>query len=530
MASGSPLGVCSVACRSVWEQAGDSMSKLRLVDYNAADCQATELIGKALGALTKTTPSTTGTPGPEAHAVRVELLRPEERRIGKFVSEFKELEQINLKAWWDYQRDRIYVKSGQLKRANAPSSKRKAWKSRIQPNKTVVVPEVKSCPKCGQPSRALSRSTRVVYNLRFGKASIKRWVIKFVFQNLWCSQCKKRFGEPSEMWAARSHWGRDLVAYILAQTLDMGVPLLTVRKQLGRFFQLELHFASLIQMKRDAAQRYQKVYETIFNVVRSGNLLHADETQVSIRGKTGYVWVFTNLHSVAYMYADSREGGFLTEFLKDFKGVLVSDFFTVYDSVKCEQQKCLVHLMRDLNDEVLKHPFDEELKKIVRDFATLLKPIIETISARGLKSRFLRKHRKDVGGFYRNLLNGPALNEPAVKCRQRFIKNRERLFTFLNHDGVPWNNNNAEHAIRAVAKLRDVVRGSFTERSIRDVLVLLSICETCRYSGVDFLDFLRSGEMDIYSFATSHRRQRRPTIPPAPEATAVDRMMGVNAN
>lgn len=57
--------------------------------------------------------------------------------------------------------------------------------------------------------------------------------------------------------------------------------------------------------------------------------------------------------------------------MKDFKGVLVSDFYGVYDSVNCEQQKCLVHLMRDLNDEVLGHPYDEELKVIVRDFASL---------------------------------------------------------------------------------------------------------------------------------------------------------------
>jgi hypothetical protein len=28
-------------------------------------------------------------------------------------------------------------------------------------------------------------------------------------------------------------------------------------------------------------------------------------------------------------------------------------------------------------------------------------------------------------------------------------------------------------------------------------LVLLSICQTCKYKGVDFLEFVRSGERDI---------------------------------
>ncbi len=84
------------------------------------------------------------------------------------------------------------------------------------------------------------------------------------------------------------------------------------------------------------------------------------------------------------------------------------------------------------------------------------------------------------------------------------------MFTFLSYDGVPWNNNNAEHAVKTFAtKLRHIIGGLTTERGPRDYLVLLSICQTCKYMGVDFLDFLRSGEKDIYAFADSRRRQRR---------------------
>src|SRR5438034_11844653 len=89
--------------------------------------------------------------------------------------------------------------------------------------------------------------------------------------------------------------------------------------------------------------------------------------------------------------------------LSSFKGVLVSDFYGVYDSLACPQQKCLVHLMRDLNDEVLDHPYDEELKEIVRSFAVLLKAIVETIDRRGLKRHFLGKHRSEVERFSRKL-------------------------------------------------------------------------------------------------------------------------------
>ena len=71
---------------------------------------------------------------------------------------------------------------------------------------------------------------------------------------------------------------------------------------------------------------------------------------------------------------------------------------------------------------------------------------------------------------------------------------------FLDYDSVPWNNNNAEHAIKAFAAVRKGIGGTSTEKGIQEYLILLSICETCKYKGVSFLGFLRSGEKDIDAF------------------------------
>ena len=195
--------------------------------------------------------------------------------------------------------------------------------------------------------------------------------------------------------------------------------------------------------------------------------------------------------------------------LKDFKGVLVSDFYAAYDAIQCPQQKCLIHLIRDLNDDLLKHPYDEELKRLAWPLRILVKPMVETIDRYGLKSRFLRKHLASVDRFYRRISDLTLQSEIAVKFKERFEKNRDKLFTFLSFDGVPWNNNNAEHAIKPFAKLRHIIGGVTTEKGIRDYLVLLSVCQTCKYMGVDFLDFLRSGEKDIHAFAESRRGRRR---------------------
>jgi len=94
----------------------------------------------------------------------------------------------------------------------------------------------------------------------------------------------------------------------------------------------------------------------------------------------------------------------------------------------------------------------------------------------------------------------------ATKCKQRFEKNRKKLFTFLSYDGVPWNNNNAEHAMKAFAALRDVIEGTATPSGIEEYLVLLSVSETCRYKNVDFLEFLCSREKDVDAFVKSRGR------------------------
>jgi hypothetical protein len=226
-----------------------------------------------------------------------------------------------------------------------------------------------------------------------------------------------------------------------------------------------------------------------------------------VKGQAAYVWVFTNLREVAYLYADTREAEVLHATLTGFRGVLVSDFYAAYDSLDCPQQKCLIHLLRDLNDEILKHPYDEEMKQLAVTFAALVKPMVETVDRYGLKRHFLRKHRVFVDRFYRGLAKAVYQSEAASKCKERFEKNRSKLFTFLNYDGIPWNNNNAEHAIKAYAALRNVMGGTSTRAGIEEYLILLSICETCEYQGLDFLDFLRSGEKDIEAFAQSGRRK-----------------------
>src|SRR5262245_10827879 len=102
--------------------------------------------------------------------------------------------------------------------------------------------------------------------------------------------------------------------------------------------------------------------------------------------------------------------------------------------------------------------------------------------------------------------------QAAEALQGRLLKYRDKLFTFLRHDGVPWNNNNAENAVRQFAYYRDGNPGRLQEPGLKDYLVLLSLYQTCRYRGVSFLKFLLSRERDLDAFCQRPRRRRR--LPP----------------
>jgi hypothetical protein len=415
------------------------------------------------------------------------------------------LEEINRAARWDYQRDRVFVRSGRARRLPQQSAPRTLAK---KAQKIVFVRVPTGCPRCQKVWRRKARlRSRTVHDFIFGKYSIKRRVIQYVAQTYICRSCGYEWG-LSNLHLYGRNWGWNIVAYFVYNVIGLRIPQTTFQHSINRIFGGHLVRSSLNEFKARASRIYCDTKAKILDRIIAGTVIHADETGANIKGHPGYVWVLTNLTDVAYILTESREGETVQQLLRGFRGELVSDFYAAYDSIECPQQKCLLHLMRDLNDEILNNPFDEEAKLVTLQIASLLRSIVATIDRWGLKAHSLGKHLREVDRFFRFLTKSRFESEAANKLKQRFERNREKLFTFLQYDGVPWNNNNAEHAIKSFARLRDIIAGSSTKKGIEEYLTLLSVAESCKYRGVDFLDFLRSGETDIARFARPHRLSR----------------------
>ena len=507
----------SILWRAKWEATHDDEWKQKLVQYNLEDCAALRVVTGQVYTLTAESESRAETLPPIAGPFRVanvqEIDQQDRRRKWGAVNfVHPDYSYINGCAYFDYQRQRVYVQTNKTLRKNR--SKPTGYRTRRLKVTRRVEVLVSECERCKSGDvvtlgRVGKRGPRVkrAFDLVGSFGGVKLSVIECRSKMHQCRTCGEVFVPERYRQLARYFHG--VKSWAMYQHIAHGLSFGTIKGMIDTFFDLPVPKPELHRFKAEMASYYEETNRHLWKTLLAGHLLHVDETQIRLRGEqSAYVWVFTNLEEVVFIYRPNREGEFLQELLKDFHGVLVSDFYTAYDSIDCMQQKCLIHLIRDMNDDLLANPFDDELQTLTKQFGTLLRPIVASIGEHGLRKWYLRKFKRDVADYFRLVSSLSPRSDVAQALRDRLLKNQNKLFTFLDYDDIPWNNNNAENAIKRFAYYRAHASGMMTESGVTHFLTLLSVCQTCKYKGINFWKFLSSRMQDIDEF--SERKFRRP--------------------
>jgi predicted RecB family nuclease len=509
-------GIQSIAWRIRWERTGDESCKAKLIQYNSEDCDAlrmvTEFLLHAAGG---------GSAFQEAAAPRVALVA-ELDKLAKTVTWTKwglaDFDFVNKRAFFDYQRSRVFVRtSAALRRQSRKAPRKGTWKNRrIRPTHRIDI-AASRCPLCRSkniviiPEKRRPKGVRTrrkrAFDIAVAPGAIKRKVIEIRAIAYRCSQCEHCFVSDRYHRAARHFHG--FMSWFAYQQITHRLGVKTLAALFHEVFGIQVNWWEFLVFRNLLARYYRNTYRKLLARIIAGPVLHVDETPVKLHTGEGYVWVFTNVESAVYVFRTSREGGFLRDMLTGFNGVLVSDFYSAYDGLGCLQQKCLIHLMRDMNRAILDNPFDQELQSITMPFGTLLRSIVTTVDEHGLKRRYLERHSKAVASFFESLMDHVYESDASKALQERLLRSRDRLFTFLHHDGVSWNNNLAENAIKRVSCYREDVGRSIKELGLTEHLVLLSLYQTCRVRGISFLRFLLSRERELDVFASGRRGRRR---------------------
>ena len=269
-------------------------------------------------------------------------------------------------------------------------------------------------------------------------------------------------------------------------------------------FNIKIKKSAAHNLKKVTAEYYKGWYNKSIRKIQEWRFIHCDETSIRTKSGKGYVWVFTNLYNVIYVFKKDRKTDFIKNYIKGFDGIFISDFYAGFNSLKCLQQKCLIHLIRDINTALYKYQQDVELQLIANEFSYTLRNMISTIDKYGSKKRHLNKHKNDVEKFYEKIINKEYKSESAKKVVKRFKRFKNSLFTFLDFDGISWNNNCAEHSLKFIASYRKRINGSFTDQGIEDYLILFSLYKTCKNRNINMLNFLLSKEKDVDNYEINY--------------------------
>jgi hypothetical protein len=475
-------GLKSIDWRQAWEDSGGARWKKKLLQYNGEDVQALIKLKDWFGSLAETPM--------KRHTPYHFQTNPE------FGEDFQ---TISKAAYFDYQRSRIYWRtSGNTSTKQSFSSEKQehrmgrgvvVWQPK-KANEIRVAPYQERCPYCGHKKIYHSEKKQHyrTTDLRFTAAGIKQWVIEHQSGKGKCAKCLKKHNDEV---LRRVHFGDNLFAWAVNLYVNYHLSNEKISQLLGEQFGIWANPLYFTQRKGKWFRQFQPEITRIRDQIRQSPVVQVDETRIKLHVGTGYVWVLATPDSVCYELTLSRETGFLREWLGDYTGVLITDFFPGYESLPLMRQKCLIHLIRDLNDDLFKNPFDHEYKNLVTAFGQLLRGIIGTIDRYGLKRRHLQKHTRDTDKFYRQFLSRENTSELTAKYTKRLRKHWDECWTFLHHDGVPWNNNNAEAAIKAFAQHRRSVNGMVTQSRLPEYLDMLSLAQTCRYRNISFLEVLR---------------------------------------
>ena len=432
----------------------------------------------------------------------------------------RQFERILQYAQHDGPKRTLSIRPGELKTKKKGAPKGHQAYHRIVPvncGRTVCVASKRKCPTHHTTlvSDKKRMSERTVIDLSFTRNGCRKTLTKYIGRRAFCSKCDRHYEPPSFGKQHKYMFGHGFQAWTVYQRIVLRLPYRIITQVTEQLFGVGLSEATAINFVRYFSHFYSRTEAAILKKIRAGDFVHVDETRINIQGVDHYVWVFTDGKHVLFRMTETREADIVRQVLAGFSGVLVSDFYPGYDAMPCKQQKCLVHLIRDLNDDLWKAPFDYELEEFSLAFQSLLVPILETVDRYGLKVRHLRKFQKEVDRFYqKNVFGKEYSSELASKFQKRFQRYRDSLFLFLTFDGIPWNNNTAERAIRQLAVQRKISQ-TFFKQVAPQYLLLLAIAQTCRFQEKSFLKFLLSRELDVDQFRKSRRiKYSRPVGPP----------------
>ena len=297
------------------------------------------------------------------------------------------------------------------------------------------------------------------------------------------------------------------------------VPLYRQEQEFERYG-LHISRQNMANWTIQCADRYLAVlYDYLHEKLYGYHVLQADETPVLVNkdgrpaGSKSYMWVYrtgrmyTECQIVLYEYQKTRNASHPREFLKDFRGVCVTDGYQVYHTIEGEREDlkiagCWSHARRRFDEAVKALPKAKQKDSRAYLALTMIQAIyreekqLKDLPAEERKNRRQLSVKPLVEAYFTWVRE----NLPKVPQKSKtwegfnYSLNQEKyLKVFLDNGEVPMDNNAAEQSIRGfcIGKknwvMIDTIAGA------KSSAIIYSIAETAKANNLkpyDYFEFL----------------------------------------
>jgi len=288
-----------------------------------------------------------------------------------------------------------------------------------------------------------------------------------------CNCCGKtvRATVPNEY---RSGYGPRLSALIAELSGIEGASRQTVQGFCQSVLDFPISTGAVQNVIDRASEAFKPAYDHIGQMARTQPVNHIDETSWRQSGKLKWLWTMVSDKVSFYLIHNHRSKQAFFELIDDWKGILVSDNYSLYTNWVNLRQSCLAHYIRQAKGLCERN--DESIQRFGNAILKELRLLCQWAKA--------PPSEKQWTGFYSRLICLLFLYEGADDDAGRFarllLREMDSLWTFLEEDGVEPTNNRAERALRFGVIWRKRSYGTQSDKGNRWVERILSLKETCR--------------------------------------------------
>ena len=307
-----------------------------------------------------------------------------------------------------------------------------------------------------------------------------------------CGECTRAVIPPE----ASGQFGPQLTALIAYLTVVCRMPRRVVETLLEQALGIDISLGSTQKCWEETSAAVAEPCLELEIRLKDEPVINAGETGWRTNGGKRFPWVFVAARYAVFTVASTRGSEVLIRTLGAvFRGILCSDRFSAYLKYhKGRAQFCRAHLKRNILG-VLELTKNTGVERFCRD------ALAEHAKLFRLWHKF-RDGRIDRGQLI--LRSIPiqkrlfALGERHLDSSHREVRNLaavlfehvERLFLFLEQEGVEPTNNSSERTIRIAVQLRKISFGNRSATGELAIARLLTVSQTCKSQGRNILAYL----------------------------------------